>query len=114
MSDTKHTGLPWTWCVLELEGPEGKQSKTVALQYQIRALSLPLAESHVAVVSLSERGEANAEFIVRACNAHDELVVACEMAEVLIARDIIRDDANCLARIRAAIAKVKGKPCRAE
>ncbi len=113
MSDTKHTELPWTRCVLELEGPEGKQSKTVALQHQIRALSLPLAVSHVAIVAPNEQGEANAEFIVRACNAHDDLLAACEDAAFVLGKVLDKDIANWERsdglhnRLRAAIAKAQ-------
>src|SRR3990167_1999652 len=47
-----------------------------------------------------------AALIVRAMNAHDELVTALQTARALIALDIVRDDAGCLAKIDAALAKV--------
>jgi len=51
----------------------------------------------------------NAEFLVRACNTFDEMLEALHVAEILIAKDIIRDDAGCLKRIRSVIAKAEGE-----
>lgn len=46
------------------------------------------------------------------CELHiaaPELLEALRGAETLISADIVRDDAGCLAKIRAAIAKAEGK-----
>ena len=58
--------------------------------------------------------EANAEFIVRACNSHEELLEACKEA-LPLCNEIIRDDpyANMAKKIATklenVIAKAKGK-----
>lgn len=46
---------------------------------------------------------------VRMIAAAPELYEALRVAEVLIARDIIRDDAGCLEKVRAALALVEGR-----
>lgn len=51
----------------------------------------------------TDRGVANAAFIVRACNAHDELVAA--LRGIVDFADLPWDDARLLAA-RAALAKV--------
>lgn len=56
--------------------------------------------------------EANAAFIVRACNAHDELLAACGNAEAVMSIVEPRSDKAeylaCLAQLRAAISKARG------
>jgi hypothetical protein len=54
---------------------------------------------------------ANAEFIVRACNAHDELLAACESAvEAFGSPDDCGSCGQCsMCLCRAAIKKAKGK-----
>ena len=80
MSDTLHAPLPWTFCEFALEGPcQGKEPYRIRpLQYQIRALTLPLKSSHVAILAVRAEDKANARLIVRACNSHDALLAACE------------------------------------
>lgn len=79
MSSIQPMPLPWTVCVLELEGPTGKNCKTTPLQYQIRALSLPDNKNIIAAWCGNDaQGHANAEFICKACNNHDELVAVVE------------------------------------
>lgn len=68
-----------------------------------------------------QTAQANAEFIVRACNAHDELVAALEEAEAALRRFKELDNARgsdgpcdcpaCRAcdSIRATLAKARGK-----
>lgn len=51
-----------------------------------------------------QESDANTMLIVTA----PELLEALRIAETLIARDIVRDDARCLDRIRGAIAKAEG------
>ena len=80
MSDTLHAPLPWTFCEFALEGPcQGKEPYRIRpLQYQIRALTLPLKSSHVAILAVRAEDKANARLIVRACNNHDGLLEALE------------------------------------
>ena len=65
---------------------------------------------------LNLEADANAEFIVQACNAHDELLAALErqcalleaMALVPNANHVKRDIGVMLTAARAALAKAKG------
>ena len=52
----------------------------------------------------SLQAQVDADFALTAVNAHAALVEALRVAEVLISRDIIRDDAGCLNKVRAALA----------
>ena len=58
--------------------------------------------------------EANAEFIVRACNSHDDLLEACQLAARILARDGFRELRGLAftddepERIATAIAKATG------
>lgn len=70
MSETKHTPAPWNL---------GKVKKSHAL-----FIEAPSRDICQMVGPVDKRREANAEFIVRACNAHEELVNICEdMANAL-------------------------------
>ena len=65
-----------------------------------------------AVANVFERTgdtEANAAFIVRACNSHDDLVAAARSAELIL--DVLDDRLGdaALSRLRAAIAKAEGR-----
>jgi len=65
---TVHTATPW-----KNHGPNDKG----------RCLIADTGDSGICEVfiGVNERGEANAAFIVRACNAHDDLVKALQRAE---------------------------------
>ena len=59
---------------------------------------------------------ANAEFIVRACNAHDELLAACKVAEDYVLHHLnapmgtrLVQRKAAIAALRAAIAKAEGR-----
>lgn len=54
----------------------------------------------------TDEAEANARFIVLACNAHDDLLAACERALECLTMDEEDDLTRCL---RAAIRKAEGK-----
>jgi hypothetical protein len=66
-----------------------------------------------------ETAAANAEFIVRACNAHDELLAACDYVDSVAPEALSSDTpatlltitmtAQGLADLRAAIAKARGE-----
>lgn len=71
----------------------------------IGAIGTPLiAKVVLRDCSINEQ-RANAHLIAAA----PELLEALRTAETLIALDIIRDDAGCLKRVRAAIAKAEGR-----
>lgn len=124
MSETQPMPLPWTLCVLDLEGPcEGKKPyRRRALQHQIRALALPSTSNIVTCWSGGDKvGEANGKFIIRAVNCHDDLVAALASCQDLIERwmngpvmqnaGITWEDAakhpTALIHARAILAKVK-------
>lgn len=52
---------------------------------------------------------ANAAFIVRACNAHDDLLIACQLALETIDRLYPLDWQGTKSNLRAAIARAEGK-----
>jgi hypothetical protein len=54
-----------------------------------------------------EGSEGNAEFIVRACNAHAELVAALQMAKHIVAREGTKEQAD---QVFDAIEKATGAP----
>lgn len=56
-----------------------------------------------------ERGQVNAAFIVRACNAHDELVATLEDVQRLLAAQPHGQVTRVYARVKAALAKAKGE-----
>lgn len=58
------------------------------------------------IVATNMRSEANAAFIVKACNAHDELVAALRDADSVLAREGYVAESGIRVRIRAALAKV--------
>ncbi len=110
--------LPWALVSLELEGPcEGKEPyPSKVLQWQIRALSLPKDRQIVAAFGDGAENELLGQFIVRACNSYDALLMACELAVKNTERAI--GDPLMFLPIRyaaeAAIAQAKEKPCPAE
>lgn len=73
MSDTEHTPTPW----LIERGPTGCRINSSERDTDGRNRSVALTagdgSSYPATVN-----EANAEFIVRACNTHDDLLAACK------------------------------------
>ena len=97
---TQHTPTPWQ----------------VELRNAGAAIVAPAASGkmHEATVICSGLGgnRANAAFIVRACNAHDELVAALTLAKYVLATLSLDDDCTegqpeALAAARAALAKVQ-------
>jgi len=52
--------------------------------------------------------EANAAYIVRACNAHDDLVQALEVAEIVLQTEGFSDENFLMVDIRAALARARG------
>lgn len=102
MSFLDHDPLPWT--VDEIGGDR-------ANLYVLNACDLVVAK----VVGwpeadMTRQPKETAEFIVRACNSHDELVAACK-ALVEWATDFEADDertTSVLNRAVAAIAKAEG------
>lgn len=59
-----------------------------------------------------EEAKANAEFIMRSWNAHDDLVAACEVLLADTERGHLYLDADMTALLEAAIDKAKAKPAQ--
>ncbi len=70
MSETKHTPLPWA-------AQQGGNCSRI-WGYGTQPLNYPVAVCERDPIDINGTHEANAEFIVRACNAHDDLLVACK------------------------------------
>jgi hypothetical protein len=89
---TKHTPGPWRY-----DPYEGSyQSAIIGECYQI------------ATVSYDDWDHSNAAFIVRAVNAHDDLLAACKAALSLTENRGNLQFMECTATLRAAIAKAEG------
>ena len=84
---SKHTPLPW-W-----------NAKTGSHQ------GLVISEENGANVAVTYNGDSDAEFIVRACNCHDELLAACKY----VLEEIYKSGWPCPCdSVRAAIAAAEG------
>jgi hypothetical protein len=79
MSTTKHTPTPWSKSRIASHAP----------QFSIYGDD---DARDLAVVGYVENAEANAEFIVKAVNHHDELVAALELALAIATRYCSHDD----------------------
>lgn len=115
---TEHTPTPWS--VFPPETPE------VTKQNCINRLVIVAGDSTVAVFNgcshqhATEEERANARFIVRACNAHDDLLAACKLTRKLSAlyslaehpdeqgEAAMNEILEIHAAIEAAIAKAEG------
>ena len=109
----EHTPGPWRfWATKQGAGPSQRWSITDDPQ---------IVRAERTLVG-SAQGRANAEFIVRACNSHDELLVVCEKAVedctlcggtdrfLVGVGPSAHFETGCIkcAGLRAAIAKAKG------
>ena len=95
MSNAKHTPIPW-----RIE----RQSNG------LYAVCADLAKRHGGSTPFSLATDirvANAEFIVRACNSHADLLEACK--DLVIAAEETGYAGLALARAKAAIAKAEGR-----
>ncbi len=97
MSDTQHTPTPWEADELRIWSAAGSDPIYIA--------SLKFAADNDCPV----QAEVNGEFIVRACNSHDELVAALtDCIESLI--NAGRQHVHSVERARAILAKVEATP----
>lgn len=104
----KHTPGPWTYFVGNADG-----RGLIRIEVDRSADG---AGTHIASMQRGTQSEANAAFIVRACNAHDGLVAALETAKEYIRQDMYesglrRDyaDTNTLNVIDAALRAAKAQ-----
>lgn len=114
--DARHTALPWEWWTsnsrMRLTGADGKDGGVI---------SASIAADGLPVVNVSQ---ANAEFIVRACNSFDDLaktlkgLLDCAGEEISNASDealldgvgngpddLTKEQAQAFLNARAALAK---------
>lgn len=100
-SEAQHTPLPWY----------------KSRQNDPRDQGLVISEATGANVAVTYYGQADAEFIIRACNAHDELLAACKrLASRLQSHlasvescDVPASDELALDEAQTAIAKAESK-----
>jgi hypothetical protein len=98
---SEHTPLPWTW------GKFDDEIHIVPLRGEVIA-KVCFRNSTVGKLP----AEANARFIVRAVNAHDDLLAACRQAEILLQKIVLDADTpeevfKCGSALVAAIAKAE-------
>lgn len=108
--ETKHTPTPWTVGYASLS-VEGKTEKGVMKILDIRGWGHLTGRGHGALGLSDEQGkqvqEANAEFIVRACNSHDALVEALEKIANMGNESTVDGHGEAKRIARDAIAKAK-------
>ncbi len=108
-TQTKHTALPWLLMPdgLTISGndPEGARYQEIAKMRDGNSV-----HPHLAVTT--EEQQANAAFIVRACNSHEELVGALEMCieyfEGVTEREV-EPSSEAYLKARSALAKARGE-----
>jgi len=103
---TQHTPTPWK--VLQAGDPSGVPRVTS----DKGGVAVICVNRYMGEKGPSAEESANAAFIVRACNAHDELVAALTLAKYVLATLSLDDDCTegqpeALAAARAALAKVQ-------
>ncbi len=102
-TETKHTALhtmtPWIVDNVKTDGGLNITYVATATDEQI---------SPIAKVT-SHNASANAAFIVRACNTHDELVAALEDAYQALSEEMGFYQSTTAIKIRAALRKAKGE-----
>lgn len=89
---SKHTPTPWGRAGIELIGNEGREMIGTLHDTQ-------------AGISVKE----NASFIVRAVNAHDELLHALRLAKALLEGQTEETEENVIELLSEVLAKVEGK-----
>lgn len=105
----KHTPLPW-----ETNTAEGRENEIWSANDSYKRVFVGHALRHVETAT--PQGRIDAAFIVRACNAHDELVSAvrsllgCIDTE-LVSLSTVADEAlsNTMASLRDALSKAEGR-----
>lgn len=95
----KHTKLPWT------------------IEYDHKGRAAAIGSDNILIAALSGRDpKGNAEFIVRACNSHEDLLEACREVQRALTSpsrkllDSTRQEMEPLLQaVNAAIAKAEGR-----
>lgn len=98
MTDTsKHTGAPWRAQIAERSDGE------VTVAHITSADGIAIAQ-----MAMHDNVRANAAFIVRACNAHEELVKALRAANEKLWKEGFTTADETIAQIEAALSKAGG------
>lgn len=119
MSDTQHTPVPWLTIAAQEPSDGGID---YAILTQIDGVTVCIAEAFEVVDDdVRVNAKANAEFIVRACNSHDELVEELQLVKAMVesihtmkglrvwATEENRENKRLIIdRIAAALAKARG------
>lgn len=93
--ETKHTILPWR--VLSVtEGP----NKVPRIASAGGGIAILCVNRYLGEPGPSKQEVANAEFIVRACNSHDELLAALKAAERLLMQIYCDSECDRLTELR--------------
>jgi hypothetical protein len=104
--EAKHTATPWKWTT-------GEGTKTAGGRIESDTSAFGL-ETHIAdMVTVNQNLKADAEFIVRACNMHEELVTALKNAgqELLALDNGKRPSVSArIEEVRRALAKINSTP----
>lgn len=105
-SDEGHTPTPWRQYGVEIIGAEGtKEGRAICALTHGRMSSAP--RLNVGDDDW-EKQMTNAAFIVRACNAHDELMTTLSFVESCLSGELGADSKKTLLNLcRAALAKAK-------
>lgn len=110
--ESKHTPGPWE---VNIAPPPHKTLKPIII---VRVSETPLKYTPTIALAVGcdkTTDLANAQFIVRACNAHEELLEALKLSRKYVAK-MVADDVQtvlhpqvALDRLEQAIAKAEGK-----
>jgi len=118
---TQHTPTPWFLNPRENKYQAVGNPKEMAILESIGhakfdALSIGAENGQVAIIPLDESNKGNAEFIVRACNSHDDMLEALEDCDRAFALWQIgqipgrpEDILALIAKTRKAIQKARGE-----
>ena len=101
MNKNKHTPVPWRWgnCGAIVTDKPDEQVRFIG---DWADDNVEIYGGHVICESATE---ANGRFIIRACNAHADLLAACEAALRQLRYRIVEE--HLTTRLEAAIAKAK-------
>ena len=102
MSETKQTPTPWKLSIFGLYADDMPER----IQFVVRREEW----TRVALVAAPDylESKANAEFIVRACNSHDDLLAACKAMLEDLKADPRAQGYDSVAIAEAVIAKAEG------
>jgi hypothetical protein len=83
-----HTPTPWIW--------DGDPFSPT--------IHAPQSQTCICELDTNDQRQANAQFIIRACNSHDALLEACKTIVFQVSQGAVLERDACIAFARAAIA----------